>query len=67
MPYLAFVGPALRLLNKGVNFLADKSDLNPKTSGSAVIVAAVSGWLGIDPSTRAAIGKALVVLGQMLQ
>ena len=67
MPYLAFVGPALRLLNKGVNFLADKSDLNPKNSGIAALAGAAATWFGIRPEDVAAIGKALVTLGQMLQ
>ena len=67
MPYLAFVGPALRLLNRGVNFLADKSDLNPKTSGIMTIAGAGAAWFGLRPEDVAAIGKALVMLGQMLQ
>lgn len=67
MNFLAFIGPALRILNRGINVLADKSDDYPNASGSAAIVAAGSAWLGIDPTTRAAIGKVIVTLGQMLQ
>ena len=67
MNYLAFVGPALRLLNKGVNFLADKSDLNPKTSGIAALVGAGAGWAGLRPQDVDTLGAALVKLGGLVQ
>lgn len=66
MKMLAFVGPALRFLQKGLGFLADKSDANPNSSGLAALAAAGAGYLGIDPATRAALGKVLVMLGQTL-
>ena len=67
MPYLAFVGPALRFLNKGVSKLADKSDTNPKTSAAITLLSAGAGWFGINPASLAAVGKALVALGTLLQ
>ena len=67
MSYLAFVGPALRLLNKGVGFLADKSDLNPKTSGVAALAGAAAAWFGLRPQDVDAMGAALVKLGGLVQ
>ena len=67
MPYLAFVGPALRRLGQLTEFLADKSDANPKKSGIAALAGAAATWFGLRPEDVAAIGKALVMLGQMLQ
>ena len=67
MPYLAFVGPALRLLNKGVARLADKSDANPKSSAAVALLGAAGTYFGIDPASLATIGKALVYIGTILQ
>ena len=67
MNYLALVGPALRLLTKGVNVLADKSDVNPKTSSAIAFLGAATAYFGIDPASLATIGKALVYVGTMLQ
>ena len=67
MPWLAFVGPALRVLNKGVDFLANKSDVNPKASAAITLLGAAGTYFGIDPSSLAAIGKMLVSLGTVLQ
>ena len=66
MPYLAFVGPALRRLGQLTTFLAEKSDANPKTSGIAALAGAVATWFGLRPEDVAAIGKALVTLGQAM-
>ena len=67
MQFLGFVGPALRLLNKGVGALADKSDQNPKTSAFLTVFGAIGGYLGIDPSKIADIGSFLVTAGTALQ
>ena len=66
MPYLAFVGPGLRLLQRGLVFLAAKSDANPNASGLAAIAAAGGTYLGFDPATLAAIGRAVVALGRAM-
>ena len=67
MPYLAFVGPALRLLNRGVNFLADKSDANPGKSTLAALAGGVATWAGLRPQDIAALGAGLVKLGTLIQ
>ena len=66
MPYLAFVGPALRFLNRGIEFVAGKSDANPKTSGLTAIIGAGATWAGFRPEDVAVIGKALVALGKAM-
>lgn len=67
MNYLAFVGPALRFLNKGVAKLASKSDDNPKTSATLAVMGGLATWFNVDPASLAAIGKALVNIGTLLQ
>ena len=66
MPYLAFVGPGLRLLQRGLGFLATKSDANPNASGLTAIVGAGAAWAGIRPEDVAALGKLIVVLGKAM-
>ena len=70
MPYLALVGPGLRLLQKAVGYFAGKSDANPKTSTAAVVALAIEGFArysGTDVETAravaATVGKLLVSLG----
>ena len=73
MPYLALVGPGLRLLQGAFGFLAGKSDANPKTSTAAVAALALEGFArysGTDVETATAIaatvGKLLVSLGRVM-
>ena len=67
MNYLAFVGPALRLLRRGIDFLADKADLNPRASGIAALLGGGAAWAGLRPQDIDAMGAALVKLGGLVQ
>jgi len=66
MNLLALVGPALRLLNRGVSFLADKSDASPKTSSAVAVLGPLAAWVGIDPSVVGTVGKALITIGNVM-
>lgn len=64
MNFVAFVGPALRLFGR----LRAAVNGNPKTAGTlGALAVAVAGWLGLRPEDMAAIGSALVAVGQVLQ
>ena len=67
MSYLAFVGPGLRLLRRGIEFLADRSDANPRASGLAAILGGGAAWAGLRPQDVDALGAALVQFGGLVQ
>lgn len=64
---LAFVGPALRAFAKLAGRLAGKADGNPRASAALTLLAGAAGWLGLRPEDLAAIGSALVAVGEVLQ
>lgn len=68
MPWTALIGPGLRLLGRGgsvvTGWLGKKADDNPKMSTA---LTAVGGYFGLRPEDIAAVGKAVVALGTMLQ
>ena len=64
---IAFVGPALKFLGRGVNFLSAKSDQNPKTSGVTALLGAGATWMGLRPQDLDTIGSGIVKFGALVQ
>ena len=67
MNYFAFVGPALRLFQRGIGVLAEKSDANPKASAFLTVLGAGAGFFRMSPESLAAVGDALIALGSVLR
>ena len=67
MNVFALIGPALRLVSRGVGKLAAKSDENPKTSSFLTVFGVLAGYVGVDPGSLASVGRVLIQIGELLQ
>ena len=67
MPYIGLASRLLPLAGNLFSFLTGKAKANPKTGDALLALGSAASAFGLSPETRAAIGKVLIYVGQVLQ